>query len=716
MADIDWSVAPSMTAGPSREQEAQRLRELNRTRGALLGALTPLPVEQATNLPGAGGLIGGLALMAAPQSRVFAPIMRLAEKTPAMVRPYVPSLFGSAIGTTAGTLGEQAILGKDFFSTETGQKLLENNIENAVFDVGGNLAFTAFGKTYKIGKDVADKLIGKTGAFTTPDQMARKAAQEWLSSQGATLTKGQLTGNIGTQAVEGTLKYTTGAPAFAKQQEGVKQAIESGTKQVMDTLDTSDAFKTALKQGDPTQMAVGDRFQNALKTAEEAMKEKYRPVYQRMEQEGDGLRVDLSGYKTTAESELVKIQRRYPSGKYPEAVQQKVDVLSEIIGLPNEVSFTAAHDIRSDLLSSARGLKQEGKATTAKEMLYNKAAQDLKNRMDYVAVITFGNQEVKDQARALGIKGGIDSPAGLRTGQVILSPIENLDDIKAYENYIKGLPRSPELVSRGENDLLRDYWNAQKGYGDAMKGFYNGTVSSALKAEPSAVGEYLFNTDRPERMRAAYKAISEMQKYLPAEKGKGLVDELRYGYLSKMLSSPEEVAGFAKKLENENFKQSFDYLFNDPKQKKFITDLTNAAKYGLEEESGSTALRTKLIGATAATATGVGSYLALPENTANQLAGAVGSAGLLYLTPKLIAKSLTNKEAMDALAMLSKAQTNPKYAGAVGGKIADMLNKSGIIDNEYLTEVNTMIHGKQPQEQQTQPQQIDWSVAPKPSE
>jgi hypothetical protein len=67
------------------------------------------------------------------------------------------------------------------------------------------------------------------------------------------------------------------------------------------------------------------------------------------------------------------------------------------------------------------------------------------------------------------------------------------------------------------------------------------------------------------------------------------------------------------------------------------------------------------------------------------------SAGVLFLTPNLMSKALTNKNAMDALAMLSKAQKNPKYAGAVSAKIADALNKSGIIDSEYLTEINQLM-------------------------
>jgi hypothetical protein len=62
---------------------------------------------------------------------------------------------------------------------------------------------------------------------------------------------------------------------------------------------------------------------------------------------------------------------------------------------------------------------------------------------------------------------------------------------------------------------------------------------------------------------------------------------------------------------------------------------------------------------------------------------------------------------MNALADIGKVQANPKLAGALTAKIFDNLNESGIIDNEYITEVNNRLKGTQQptQEQQTQPQQ-----------
>ena len=176
MAEIDWNVDPAeMKPGVSREEEARRQQELNRTRVGLAKALNPfvslplevLPIDQPTSLPQAGGLLGGVAALAFPEARILAPLSRLTQAAPAIARPFIPSLAGSAVGTTAGTIAEQALTNKDIFSTETGQKLLANNIENALFDVGGNLIFNFAGKAVKLGKDQLEKAEKEKSAEVT---------------------------------------------------------------------------------------------------------------------------------------------------------------------------------------------------------------------------------------------------------------------------------------------------------------------------------------------------------------------------------------------------------------------------------------------------------------------------------------------------------------------------------------------------------------------
>jgi len=640
-----------------------------------------------------------LAALAFPEARLLSPITRLTQAAPAVARPFIPSLAGSTAGTSLGTLLEQGLQNKDIFSTETGKKLLLNNIENAAFDVGGNLVFGFGGKAIRLGKEQLEKAGVTKGLFETEEDAARKAAQEWLSSREGTLTRGQLTGNLGTQTVEGTLKFTSGGEAFAQQQAGVRKALDQGINDVKNTLDTSEAFQLALKQGDPTQMVIGDRWQTAIAEADKAMKTKYRPVYEQMEQQGDGLLVNMTPLKKAAQDELDRLNKNKATSS---AAEDKRKVLQQIIAQGDQISFSTAHDLRSDFLASARDATKEGQAANTLEAYYKKYAQGLQNNMTDIAVITFGSKEQKDLARKLGLGGGIDQPAGLREGQFKDYNIESLEKLN--------LPITQ--ANAANNQLLKDYFNAQKSYKNAMDGFYNGTMQTMLKSEPEEVGKYLFNVDYPSRLKSVANAVVEIQKYLPPEQSKGLLGELQFGYLKKVFGEPDGVLKFTKNLENQTFKEGFDYLFRDANTKKKLLDIANAAKFGLEETPGSTVLRSRMVGAVAAATLGSGAYLSFPDEVSNNLLPTIGSLGALYLTPKLMARALTSKTEMDALAMLAKAQNNPKYAGAMGAKIANMLNTSGIIDNEYLTEVNNTIFGKQEQTKTTSPSAIDWSVAP----
>jgi hypothetical protein len=693
LANLERAGGKELRQGPAPgEQEMQRQKTLKGVEAALMPVPDLRPSEGGTTtIPGLMGTIAGIAPLVMPQSRLVAPFVRLGEAAPSVVRPFVPSLAASTAGTAAGVGVESALVGRSPLSEDFTKRMLGSLIENAVLDVGGNLAFKLGGDLIKVGKDQLQNFGITKGMFETDEQLARRAAQEWLSQRGATLTRGQLTGDIGTQQLEGALRFTTGGKEFAEQQAKVRSALQKGADDVAQSLETSDAFQMALKQGDPTQMAVGDRLQNALKTAEEQMKMKYQPVYQRLEKEGDGLFVNMKPIKDAAKIELDKLAR----SKFAGSGEDRAAVLRQILEQDDTIPLSVAHNLRSDLMAGARDLQKEGAPATVKEQEYNKQAARVMRQMDDIMVATFGNTEEKELARKLGMYGGIDQPAGLRSGQ--------------YLGYYTDLDKFLQTVGRtrattANNELLREYFNAQAAYRDAMQGFYSGTIRTAIKAEPEAVGSYLFNTDYPSRLRDVSKAVAEIQKYLPKEEAKGIMQELQYGYLKSMLDTPESIAKLSKNLESPEFRQSFNYLFKNTEQRKLITDLANAAKFGMEETAGSTALRTRLISAGQAGLLGA-AYLALPSDVTNKvdLPTALVTGGVLYLTPRFLSRALANKDASDALAMLSKGQSNPKYLGSVSAKIADKLNQSGIIDVGYRDEIDALFarsQKAQPQGQQ----------------
>lgn len=719
MADINWDVpptAPSMTPGPTREEEAARQAQLQKTRGAIEGVFAaPFQAAMPTSLPELGAMAGTMLPILGAETRAAAPIMAATRALPKAVQPFAPTLLGSTAGVTGGTLLEQGLYGNDLFSKATGQSLLGNVIENALYDIGGNLVFTVGGKTLKVAKDKLGELSTKPGMFDTPEGLARKQAQEWFfnNSKLATLTKGQLTGDTSLQQIEGALRVAPGSTnVFALGEQRRKAALNEGIADVMSTLETSDAFKQALKTGVPaatetTQQAVGSRFQNAMTSAMDAMKAKYRPVYQQMEAEGDGLLVNLASYKADAAKKVAELEKRYKGGNYPDNVQQQLDVLNKITSLDDVVPMSAAHEIRSDFLSSARGLQQEGKATSEAEVWYNKAAAGLRNQMDNIAVITFGNEEEKALARKLGLIGGIDQPGGLRTSNWTSHNIDSLEKLNL----------GTTEATRGNNPLLRDYWNAQQGYKNAMEGLQDATIRTALKEDPQKVGTFLFDPASPDRISKVHNAIKEAQKYLPSDQSKGLLGELQYGYLDQMFGSPQGLETFSKKMQDKTFREGFNVVFGNNKQ---LQEIANAAKYGLQEEAGSTVLRSMAAHAVGQTVTGGtllgAAYFGAPGEIKDKFDPyqMVATGTGIILTPYLLGKALNNREAMTSLAMIAKSQSNPKYGGAMFVKGMDMLNKSGVIDNNYLNSVQTMLYGNQQQQQQPHMStpSINWDVAP----
>lgn len=676
------------------QQEAQRRETIANIEGAatpLAGfGMTRQDIKQGfTGLPTLGAIAGGLFTAANPELRVVQALSKMS--------PYAPSLAGSSAGTLLGTGAEQLLTGKDLLSKETAQKALGNLVENAAYDVGGNLIFSLAGKVYRAPKQALESAGISKGLFDTEEGAARKAAQEWLSARGATLTEGQLTGSVGKESLETALKVSSGAPSFIKQQKGVEAALKQGVAEVKSTLETSDAFKQALTTT-PTNLAVGDRFQGALKVAEEEMKAKFKPVYEKIDAD-KSLFVNLTAQKKQAQLELDKLKERNFVG----AGAEKRKALEEIVGLPDEVPFSTAHAIRSDLLAAGREAAKEGVPTTALQAEYNRQVTGLNNAMDRTMVSTFSDKEQKELARKLGFQGGIDSPAGLREGQYKAHNIVSLDQMN--------IARTP--ANAANYDLLKEYLDAQKGYKSAMEGFYGGSMQAALKASPSDVGAHLFNEKNPENLRDAYKAVAEVQKY--SKDGKGLLQELQFGYLSDALSTPEKIASFATKMKDPEFEKTFNYLFRDTASggtRDKVKQILNAAEHGLEKAGGSTVLRTQLlasgVGAAQAAVGGGLAYLALPSSVTDKLdlSTPALSAGVLYFTPKILSKMMTDKATMDVLANIAKASKQPKYGGAVAAKLVDQLNKSGIIDSDYISAVEAMASSAQPAPQQAAPENV----------
>jgi hypothetical protein len=659
------------------------LEEGGDKRAYMMGDTGPQPVEESP-LPMIGGLLGTGAALVAQRVPYIGPALTLGsigQKTGMLggaARTLAPSLIGSTVGTAGGLALEGGIQGQ----MPSSNRIYGELVSNAAFDVGGNLVFSALGKTYRVAKETIPFLKG-----STPEE-ARIAAQQFLSDRGATLSKAQLSGKPLDVAIEEVVRGGTGAPVFTAQEESVKKAITSGVEEFKNKLGTSDAFKAALRQGDPTQVAVGDVFKNVINAARDEFKSVHRPFYQKLSQD-TGAYVDMRSIKSQAQKEYDRLAQ----GKFAsESARQKKAILEDVLKQDDFVDFGIAHDIRSNFGASARDAIEAGGKQNTVSAGYTRYEVGISNAMDDAfKIVGSGKKRVEGQGLQF-TPSPAESTVARTTGEAGFNP------------YLAKTPETQELV--------RQYKLTQESYKAGMDGLYNNTITKALDLDPEAVGKFLFDPETSSRFRDVNKAVAQLDKYKRAD----VINSLKYGFIDQAMSSPENVLKLSKQLETDKaFREGFNNLFKAEGERKFLSDVLGAAKYGLDDGTLSQIARNRLTleGTRVLAQTGAlaGGYLLLPENTKDAIKGnlpeAISTAGVLILTPRFIAKAMTSKPAMDALADIAKVQANPKLAGALSAKIANNLNESGIIDNDYLTEINNKLKQKE-----TQPTGEETTTAP----
>lgn len=593
------------------------------------GGVAPITTSP---LPEIGGLLGGIGGALLTRSPAGAAEGRLLGS--ALGRQFVPSLAGSTVGTAAGLAGEAALTGQ-----MTPERAFGALAENAAWDVAGNLAFAIGSKVYRISADQLAKFgVSKEGSFGD----ARIAAQKFLADRGATLTRSQLTGGSLDQFLEEISKGGTGMGVYRQQQENVAKALSKGIQEVKNTLNTSEAFNQALRADEPLTRAAGENFQALIGTARESFKETYRPFYQKLTEDLNAF-VDLKPLKRQAQKELDFLAK----SKFAGAGAERRQVLEDILRQDDLVDFGVAHDLRSNFGAAARDkVSPDGKAT-ALSAAYTKAEQGINKAMD-----------------------------------------------TAFPYKDKSLKNTPYI-----NNLINDYRNTQNAYREGTEALFGETISTAMAKSPSKAGAYIFDLSETEKSTDLFKAITAVDKYATSQgkQGAQVLNDFKYGFMEQALSSPEKIKKFATDLDqNPETRRSFYKLFKS--EAKPLQDILNAADIGLEsQQSGIAAfLRNKATITGGQAAVGTLGYLALPtdmqEKLKENLPETIISAGAFILTPRLIAKAATNPQAVSALADLTKASQNPRFAGAAAAKLVDRLNETGIIDSDYIREVSTLLN------------------------
>lgn len=609
---------------------------------------------QESMLPELFALGGGL-LSLTPAGRFIgaggAAVESIAARAPAL-RPFLPSLFGSSVGTAVGTGLEQAITGEF-----TPSQFARNLAENAAWDVGGNLVFQIGGQAIRVGKEALQSL--GFGQNAIPD--AKIAAQRFLAQSGqpeATLTRSQLLETPGSISAERIARGGTGAPVFGAQEQAVKKAVEEGKTNFFNKLDTDPEFNAILGQGRSADYAAGASFKNAVDRAFMSLKAEVDPFYETLGTQGKNVAVDFSPIKQAAQNELDSAKAISSTGRAGSALSADVaEELRSVADIKGTITFAQAHQYRSNLLGRLRELEQSEVRPTNLIRILKTTVKQLEDKMD--------------------------------EGAKLFDPV-----------------------------LKKEYDKVSQFYKEGVTELYPQTVIKALQKNPERVGENLFRVGNETEVLDTIKAARRIET-LTAQtanpiKSDQILNSLRFGYLDGVLSTFESTAKLATDLDNPKFARGFNALFPDKTQQEVLRGMATSAKTIQKAQEPIAGVSARAIGTGVQFASlaggGTAAYLSLSpdqqEKLKDNVPASITTGAVILLTPRLMAKAMTDPAAVSALAKVTNPnKVSPAAYGAAVAKLAAYWNNAGLYDNEYISAVQEFTGTRVPEGQRA-PQPI----------
>lgn len=367
-----------------------------------------------------GGLIGGLG--GGTIGSLGGPVGTLAG-----------SALGAGIGGAVGETIEQLTREeKPSLSLAT-----QAGLEEASWDFAGNLVLKGMGKVLRFS---ADKL-----GFSEKDiPDANKAADAFLQKQGSSLPLGARTGSNALSNLEG-LTYTPATYGIFKQkQQEISDALQSGSKDILQTLAKSPEFEQALRSSTSSQYASGEILQNFIKQGQDALSNAVKPLYANIFADKKSL---ISTFPLNA---WAGAQLAQPASL---TAGQKT-ILNEIKNLPPNVDMQYMHEIRSRWLAENRD-KYASSTASEKDSRASKTITGLVDKidasMDASAKSTLDPKTYKQyEAVTKTYREGVQ---GLQTDAIMHAMILNPEDVGGYlfrsgnETPIKDLYKSISAAS-----------------------------------------------------------------------------------------------------------------------------------------------------------------------------------------------------------------------------------------------------------------------------
>ena len=252
------------------------------------------------------------------------------------------SVAGAGVGGAAGEMLEQIVRRE----TPSASLMASAGLEEAAWDLGGNLVLKGAGKALRFG---ADKL-----GFTQKDAPdANIAAQKFLEQQGSSLPLSARTGS-NVLSVLDRLSYTPATfDIFNKKQKEISDALQSGSKDILTSLAKSPELEQALRSNTSSQYSSGEILQNFIKQGQDSLGKLVKPEYDKIFADKKST-ISTFGLNSWAGAQLTQ-----PAS----LTAGQRSILSEMKMLPPNVDMQYMHDIRSRWLAENRDKYASATAT-----------------------------------------------------------------------------------------------------------------------------------------------------------------------------------------------------------------------------------------------------------------------------------------------------------------------------------------------------------------
>jgi hypothetical protein len=612
-----------MALTPEQQQELNDLE--NRYGTSVLDETRPKPTPlqqfgRATveALPEIGGLVGGAVATATTRS----PAAGAEART--LITTLLKGIAGTGAGAVTGTVAKQqveALTGKQEPLSKQYAEQLSNAMTEMALDAGGNVVFKLGGDLFKIAKDKLPQL-GLFAQKSTPDLDMKRQVQQLLEEEGlGGLTRFQVKPTPTSSVVESIGRASvTGKGVFENLEEANTAALKSKRDKILNEI--------SPKIVDDVE--AGANYKDAIKDAQSQLSVAANDAYQVITDAGKNVSVNVGPIANQAKARLKEASDISVSGSPKIALSDNVVAkLREISDLKENITFSQAHQFRSDLNAQLRAVKSEFGANDP-----------------VVAVLT---QNIK------AIGDAMDSAAS------------------------KLNPR-----------LKNAYDETSAFYRESITELFPETLAKLNNKTAERVGESIFAKGNVTEINDFYKSLERAKTINPSLDVNSVKNNLQRGYISGLIGAEggdtaiSSLLALEKNLKDKKFLRTFDTAVDNKEIKDNLLLLVNAAK--LSQQKPNNAFSLAISSAQANAAQGLLLLATGYASGSGELGvlGAAATAGGVLLTPRVLAKFATSKEGIKKL--IAAEQSFGKAKSAAGNEGKRLAIKTvGLMNEAYRT-------------------------------